>query len=265
MYEECITIKLKSIRKNGLSMSKEQDTKSIKQSYKRDLPDVQMQKADLAIMAGIKNLSVIFKAARWTLPVKISVVASTMDHRGVHMSRFVGAVQKHLEGNYLEESLHLICKEVNKTQPDCQVTAELTYPYRDQFLRTKVRVSENGKIAYSFRRLGITACPCSKEIIGIGHMQRSVLTLEIRSDGVLDFEEVALRMGECFSTTPAEFLRRPHEAEKILEAQANPKFVEDIIRACLKKFPNASKIEARSFESIHAHDAYAVWKKGNYE
>ena len=82
---------------------------------------------------------------------------------------------------------------------------------------------------------------------------------------MLDFEEVALKMGECFSTTPIEFLRRPHEAEKILEAQANPKFVEDIVRECLKKFPNANKIEARSFESIHAHDASAVWKKGNYE
>ena len=261
-----MTVKLKSSNRDELPMNKEPDKKkSVKQSFKRDLPDVQMQKADLAIMAGIQDLSALFKAARWTLPVKISVIASTMDHRGVHMSRFVGAIQKHLEGNYLEESLRRICKEVSKTQPHCQVSAELNYPYRDQFLHTKVRVSENGKIAYSFRRLGITACPCSKEIIGIGHMQRSVLSLEICSDEMLDFEEVALKMGECFSTTPTEFLRRPHEAEKILEAQANPKFVEDIVRECLKRFPNADKIEARSFESIHAHDAYAVWKKGNYE
>jgi GTP cyclohydrolase I len=246
-------------------MARETDKKKPKQIFKRDLPDVQMQKADLAIMAGIQNLSVLFKATRWTLPVKISVIASTTDHRGVHMSRLVGAIQKHLEGDYLEDSMRLICKEVNKTQPNCQVTAELSYPCRDQFLHTKVRVSENGEPAYSFRRLGITACPCSKEIIGIGHMQRSVLSLEIYSDAVLCFEEVALKMGECFSTIPAEFLRRQHEAEKILEAQANPKFVEDIVRECLKKFPDADKIEARSFESIHAHDAYAVWKKGSYE
>lgn len=239
--------------------------KSTKQGLKDDLPDAQMQRADLAIMAGIQNLSVVFNGSRWTLPVKVSVIASTTNHRGVHMSRFVGAVQKYMQGDYLEESLRQICRDVNKTQPHCQVIAELNYPYRDQFLRTTVRASENGKIAYSFKRVGITACPCSKEIIGIGHMQRSVLALEICTDDMLDFEEVALKMGECFSTTPTEFLRRPHEAEKILEAQANPKFVEDIVRECLKRFPNADRIEARSFESIHAHDAYAVWKKENYE
>ncbi|MBM3897017.1 MAG: GTP cyclohydrolase I FolE2 [Thaumarchaeota archaeon] len=246
-------------------MTKETYRKKSGQSFNGDLPDVQMQKADPAIMAGIQNLSVVFKAARWTLPVRISVIASTTDHRGVHMSRFVGAIQKHLEGNYLEDSLRRICKEVSKTQPNCRVTAELSYPYRDQFLHTRVKVSENSKLAYSFRSLGITACPCSREIIGIGHMQRSALSLDIRSDVMLDFEEVALKLGECFSTTPTEFLRRLQEAEKILEAQANPKFVEDIVRECLKKFPDADKIEARSFESIHAHDAYAVWKKGSYE
>lgn len=240
--------------------------KSGEQSFRQgSLPDVHMQKADLSVMAGIKKLSTIYHGSRWTLPMEVSVLVSTVDNRGVHMSRLVGAVQKHMQGDYIEESLKKICKEVNKTQPQCIVTAELDYPYRDQFLHVKIKVGENGKIGYHFRRIGITACPCSKEIIGIGHMQRSELSFEICSEEMLDFEEVAMKMGECFSTTPTEFLRRPHEAEKIIEAQANPKFVEDVVRDCLKRFPNADKIEARSFESIHAHDAVAVWQKGDYE
>ena len=240
--------------------------KSIEQSFRQgSLPDVQVQKADLAVMAGIRKLSTIYHGSRWTLPVKVSVLVSTVDNRGVHMSRLVGAVQEHMHGDYIEESLKKICKGVNKTQPQCMVTAELDYPYRDQFLHVKVSVAESGKIGYHFRRIGITACPCSKEIIGIGHMQRSALSLETNSEEMLDFEEVAMRMGECFSTTPTEFLRRPHEAEKIIEAQANPKFVEDVVRDCLKRFPNAERIEARSFESIHAHDAVAFWQKGDYE
>lgn len=238
---------------------------STESDAKQSLPDVQMQKADLAVMAGIKNLSTIYNGSRWSVPVEISVVASTMDQRGVHMSRLVGAVQKHMHSDYIEESLRRICKEVNKTQPHCLVTAKLRYPYRDQFLDTEVSVGETSKINYLFKLLGITACPCSKEIIGIGHMQRSLLSLEISNDEVLDFEEVALKMGECFSTIPTEFLSRPQEAEKILDAQSNPKFVEDIVRECLRRFPNADKIEATSFESIHSHDAVAVWKKGDYQ
>ncbi|MFQ6011316.1 MAG: GTP cyclohydrolase, FolE2/MptA family, partial [Nitrososphaerales archaeon] len=112
---------------------------------------------------------------------------------------------------------------------------------------------------------GITACPCSKEITGIGHMQRSRLRIEVTSNNTLNFEEVALKMSECFSAEPVEFLKRADEAEKILEAQANPKFVEDIVRDCLERFPTASKIEARSWESIHAHDAVAIWRKEDYD
>ncbi len=45
----------------------------------------------------------------------------------------------------------------------------------------------------------------------------------------------------------------------ILEAQANPKFAEDLVRECVKRFPNALHVSTRCFESIHAHDAFATW------
>jgi len=96
-------------------------------------------------------------------------------------------------------------------------------------------------------------------------MQRSRLRIEIASHSTMNFEEVALKMAECFSAEPVEFLQRTEEAEKILEAQANPKFVEDIVRDCLERFPTSSRIEARSWESIHAHDAVAVWRREDYD
>jgi GTP cyclohydrolase FolE2 len=230
------------------------------------LPDVQMQTADVDVRAGVRGFSTVFTGSRWALPVKLSIMVDTKNSRGVHMSRLISATQNRMKGDYIETALTAICKEVDRTQPGCEITAELSYPVRDQFLEVKIIMQkEEEDIQYTFEKVGITACPCSKEITGIGHMQRSRLRIEVASQNTLNFEEVALKMAECFSAEPVEFLKRADEAEKILEAQANPKFVEDIVRDCLERFPTASKIEARSWESIHAHDAVAIWRKEDYD
>ncbi|MAH21400.1 MAG: hypothetical protein CMO12_01135 [Thaumarchaeota archaeon] len=222
--------------------------------------DIQRQIASPSLMAGVSELRLIYKAAGWTLPITISVLAPTRNHRGVHMSRLVEAIRQHVTGNYIEESLRKICRSVNLSQPRSQLLCSLEYPYREQFTPITIEMSERGPIRYVFERIGITACPCSKEISGIGHMQRTHLQLEILNSAPLDFEEVAHSMDECFSTTPEEFLKRPDEAEKVINAQENPKFVEDVVRDCIKRFPKAKRIEGRSYESIHVHNARALWE-----
>ena len=95
-------------------------------------------------------------------------------------------------------------------------------------------------------------------------MQRTILTLQLQQTSLINFEEVALNLNECFSASLKEFLNRADEANKIVEAQNNSKFVEDVVRDCLKKFPTAKYIHAQSLESIHSHDAIASWpKNGN--
>lgn len=229
------------------------------------LPDIQMERAEIDVSAGVCNFSTLFHGNRWTLPVKLSIIVPTMKSRGVHMSRLISAAQKRMRGEYIEDALKDICNEINKSQPGCQITVELEYPVKDQFISVKIMADLNGSIFYSFEKIGITACPCSKQIVGIGHMQRSKLKLEISSNTTIDFEEVDLKLGECFSAEPVEFLKRSDEGEKILEAQSNPKFVEDLVRDCLKRFPDAVMIEATSSESIHSHDAIAFWKKQDYQ
>jgi GTP cyclohydrolase FolE2 len=54
-------------------------------------------------------------------------------------------------------------------------------------------------------------------------------------------------------------MKRLDEAKKILEAQDNPRFAEDLVRECVRRFPNALFVSGRCFESIHAHDAIATW------
>ena len=94
-------------------------------------------------------------------------------------------------------------------------------------------------------------------------MQRTVLKLKLSDTSIVNFDETALDLSACFSTTLEEFLNRPDEAKKIIEAQENSKFVEDVVRDCKKRFPHAKYINATSLESIHSHNTVAYWDSNN--
>lgn len=228
---------------------------------KKEVHDIHEEYVEIDVLGGVGGLTHIHKGSDWMLPVKYAILVPTQNRRGVHMSRLVAAAQKHSEGERIEHSMRAICREVNKTQPGCRIICEIQYPYKDQFMPITIKMNERGKIHYTFQRTGITACPCSKQLVGVGHMQRTVLKLKIVSRGIEDFVEVAEKMGDCFSTIPEEHLKREDEGEKIMEAQSRPRFAEDVVRECLKRFPNATSIEARSLESIHFHDAIAYWSR----
>lgn len=228
---------------------------------KKNLPDVHEEFSNISVLGGIGDLIHIHKSAKWVQPVKYAILVPTNNRRGVHMSRLVAAAQKHSENDRIENSMRKICKEVNSTQPGCRIICEINYSYKDQFIPITIKMREKGNIQYTFQRTGITACPCSKVMIGIGHMQRAILTTKIVSTKIQDFDEVAEKMGECFSTVPKEHLKREDEGEKIQEAQAKPRFAEDVARECLLRFPNVISIEVKSLESIHLHDAIAFWSK----
>lgn len=224
---------------------------------KRELQD---EPADGIVNAGICGLRTVYKCGGLSFPISLMVTVPTRK-RGVHMSRLVGAVLRNTEGRNIEDALRAICHEVNTTQAGCTVFCRFDYPLGDQFMRVSVELNEAGPINYSFKKYGITSCPCSKDLCGIGHMQRAHLVVRISSDLVLDFIEVGRRMDACFSATLSEHLKRDEEVSKILAAQEKPRFVEDIVRSCKEEFPGASYIEARSMESIHSHDAIAIWKR----
>jgi len=228
---------------------------------KAELNDVHEEYAEVNVLGGIGNLIHVHKGDKWVLPIKYTVLVPTQNRRGVHMSRLVAAIQKHSKNDRIEDSMRNICKEVNMTQLGCRIICEIQYSYKDQFVPITIKMSEKGSIQYIFKRTGITACPCSKAMIGIGHMQRAVLTLKMVSSSIQDFNDVAEKMGSCFSTIPEEHLKREDEGEKIREAQSKPKFAEDVVRECLAKFSNATSIKVRSLESIHLHDAIAYWNK----
>jgi GTP cyclohydrolase FolE2 len=222
--------------------------------------EVQDQPASGIVEAGISNLRVMYKCGGISLPLTLTLTVPTA-RRGVHMSRLVGAVLRNSQGSILEDALRAMCREVDSTQDGCRVKAELQYPIEDQFMEIMVALNSSGPIRYTFKKYGITSCPCSKEECGIGHMQRSYLTVSLASACPLDFVEVAGKLDSCFSATLSEHLKRHQEASKIIQAQGKPRFVEDLVRECLKLFPQSDHIEARSLESIHSHDAIAYWMR----
>ena len=220
--------------------------------------DVQAETSQLPVDAGIANFRVIGSSGSFSMPVELSIKTSTGLHRGVHMSRLVKAANSR-KPRGVEQWLRWICKEVNQTQPGSSVTASFELPYDDQFAKVTMRATQRGSVTYRYVVDGMTACPCSKKMIGIGHMQRARLTVFLKSDKPLNSMSVLGRITECFSAFPIEYMKRLDEAKKILEAQANPKFAEDIVRECVNRFPNALFISGRCFESIHSHDAVASW------
>ena len=220
--------------------------------------DVQSEASKLPVDAGVTGLRVLSSAGDIRMPVELTIKTSTGFHRGVHMSRLVKAANgRRAKG--MEQWLRWICAEVNRTQPGTSVTVAFELPYGDQFAKITMRATERGAMTYKYVVGGMTACPCSKKMTGIGHMQRAEVTLVLRSEKPLDSMAVVGRISGCFSASPKEHMKRLEEAKKILEAQANPRFAEDLVRECVARFPNALLVSGRCFESIHAHDAIATW------
>lgn len=222
--------------------------------------DTQSEPAQLAVDAGIEELRVLYQDGKVSMPVVLTIQTSTGMHRGVHMSRLVHAAASR-RGSSIEEWLGCICAEVNQTQPGARVSCRLELPYSDQFIPVTISRKEKGAVRYQFTAKGMTACPCSKKMIGIGHMQRAEIIMVIDGKKTLDMMQTIEKMEECFSAIPMEKMKRVEEAKKILEAQENTRFAEDLVRECVKRFPNSLYVRARCFESIHAHDAMATWSK----
>lgn len=125
---------------------------------------------------------------------------------------------------------------------------------------------------------GMTACPCALEsvrtILGSTaelvptHNQRCVVRIDLETTGETEARaEKLVEVAEAaLSTSTHEVLKRRSEAELVIAAHRQPRFVEDVTREVLialaRDFPDLpddarADVEVESFESIHKHNAYA--------
>ncbi|MGQ9719155.1 MAG: GTP cyclohydrolase MptA [Nitrososphaerales archaeon] len=141
---------------------------------------------------------------------------------------------------------------------------------------------------------GMTACPCAREAVKkiseeeikklqLGkdsagrildkiplatHMQRAygMINMEIPEGVEVEATRLVQIINDSMSASTFELLKRPDEAELVIRAAFNPRFVEDCVRYMMyyfaKKFSNFPddihlRFKVRSMESIHQHDMIA--------
>jgi GTP cyclohydrolase-4 len=100
-------------------------------------------------------------------------------------------------------------------------------------------------------------------------MQRAYGTINTEIPEGLNFDALRLVqiIQDSMSAPTYELLKRPDEAEIVIQAASNPKFVEDCVRHMVSNFvrkfpdlPDNIKVmfKAKSLESVHKHNILAV-------
>lgn len=173
----------------------------------------------------------------------------------------------------------------NKTQEMSKLIAKAT-GFRKEDGTIEIRKQIGAEV------IGMTVCPCAQESVResnknklldfldeettqkvldtvtfASHNQRGVGTvlIEVPEDKI-KAEDIIEIIESSMSSPVCELLKRPDENATVLNAHANPVFVEDCVRNMMEKIatkysdlPDDTLITARqeNQESIHRHNAYA--------
>lgn len=256
--------------------------------------DVQNQPAPIPLkinQVGVRNL---------TLPLVVCDRSQGYQHtvasidlgvelpsafKGTHMSRFIEALEgwnEHLS----YQSLKNLLSDIKGRLCARRAYASFAFTY---FVKTPSPVIKADSISgYVCRLTGelregsplifldltvpvMSVCPCSKAISSEGaHSQRVDIRLRIEMNGfawIEEFIDIARKSG---SSPVYPLLKREDEKFVTETAFASPYFVEDIVRnvaAALDRHPHVRtyRVEVESYESIHAHNAFAVIESGVQE
>jgi GTP cyclohydrolase I len=197
--------------------------------------------------------------------------------RGAHMSRFVELLNRHRREIDIRR-FRALCAELRRDHDATAAHVTVRFPY---FIEKRAPVSgAKGLVDYSCTYgASVTAgadelwvavevpvtslCPCSKAISRHGaHNQRSLVRVKVWFARFFWLEDLIALIEESASCDLYALLKRPDEKWVTERAYQRPRFVEDLVREVgtrLRRDRNFPRweVEAESFESIHAHSAYA--------
>ncbi|MCW4025363.1 MAG: GTP cyclohydrolase I FolE2 [Candidatus Bathyarchaeota archaeon] len=208
-----------------------------------------------------------------------SYIKLSSNLRGVHMSRFAESIEdipkettsienlaKKISQSALERHHFDCCTKVF-----CEVPFERTRPNGEKetgIAKMFARYSTLSKIKLIGVSVnGARACPCSKEMCnGLTHNQRGNLRVEldVTKDGV-EISDIIRICNESFSSQAFSILKRPEEKWLVEQMHENARFVEDVVRKCVKSLREKYSerncvVKCSSYESIHDHNAYSEWR-----
>ncbi len=256
---------------------------------KKNLPDVQ----SLPDYRNIPLDRVGVKGLRWPVTVldrkrgTQSTVATVnlsvnLPHnfRGTHMSRFAEALNEYRGVSWIDRMGEILGR-IRESLEAAEAHMEVEFDY---LIEKKAPVSElESPMSYTCRfaashRNGedfvltvivpvMTLCPCSREISVYGaHNQRCTVTLQVRYAELVWIEDLVELVESSSSGGLYTILKRPDEKYVTERAYNTPMFVEDVVREVARKLDAMKrvtwyKVEAESQESIHNHNAYALYEK----
>ena len=246
-------------------------------------PDTRRLALDRAGVKGLRYPICVLDRAHGVQHTVAEIDMSvSVPHRrkAAHMSRFVELLNRHRREIDIRKFRQL-CAEVRKDHDADAAHVEVRFPY---FIEKKAPVTRSvGLLDYSctfgasVTRDGhdlwvaldvpvTTLCPCSKAISRHGaHNQRSLVSLRVWFAKFFWIEDLIALVEDSASCDLYALLKRPDEKYVTERAFERPRFVEDLVREVgtrLRREANFVRweVEAESFESIHAHSAYASLK-----
>ncbi len=201
--------------------------------------------------------------------------------KGTHMSRFVEALE-----NWKEEldyhSFKALLADIRQRLSARKAYAVFRFPY---FLKqASPKSGSPGWMSYECTLTGemageamvftlavdvpvMTVCPCSLAISDQGaHSQRAMVRVMARFTGFLWLEDL-IEIAEASASSPVYTLLKREDEKHVTEsAFAKPTFVEDVVRGAAQRLDRHLqvswyRVEVESFESIHAHSAFASIEK----
>ncbi|MDR2124358.1 MAG: GTP cyclohydrolase FolE2 [Desulfovibrio sp.] len=256
--------------------------------------DVQSSPADVPMpidSVGVRNLRLPLTVSRrdggplHTTALLELGVDLPAHFKGTHMSRFIEVLENRQE-DLSYKSIKRLLEDILERFEASRARASFAFPF---FLPRPSPVSKaSGVQSYRCRISGdlsragggkpefllevtvpvMTVCPCSKAVSAEGaHSQRTEVRILLLLRGFCPLEEF-IEIAENAGSSPTyPLLKREDEKFVTESAFAKPCFVEDVVRNAAERLdghPHVAcfRVEAESFESIHAHNAYARIERG---
>jgi GTP cyclohydrolase I len=258
-----------------------------------ELPDVAMETdtRGVALQAvGVRELR---------LPIRLitpsgteqTVIASAelsvdieASQRGTHMSRLVEVLYEWASQPQSPESVHPLLQLVQERLGSRRAHLRLRFPYfvplaapvtgvaglLDVEVEWDAQLNNGALRATTFFEVpALTLCPCSKAISDFGaHNQRALvrLWLQTKERTLLLPDEYLPLIEESVSALVYPVLKRPDEKFVTEKTYETPRFVEDVVRELVLRLQGREELrwfraECESIESIHNHNAFAIYEE----
>lgn len=256
------------------------------------LPDVASEQDSRGVAlhaVGIRGLRLpvlvrtLANAVQQVIAVADLSVDIDAEQRGAHMSRLVATLYEWASvprtpaevKNLLEETRDRLGSRAAQMRMQFPYFLEVPAPvtqtlgWLDVEVEWGCRLNNGASFAIShFVFPAMTLCPCSKAISEYGaHNQRALVRIWLHTKDKLPRlpDEYLPLVQESASSLVYPVLKRPDEKFVTEYSYENPRFVEDVARELALRLSEREelsgfRVECESIESIHNHNAFAMYE-----